>query len=349
MTDFLQHSPTGPVLIVGGYGTVGSALARMSAPAWPLLITGRNLSKGQALAEELGTTLRRWDLKDPEPFTAAPRAIVSTVNDPDDRVLRAAATAGIPYVDVTRWTSRMMKAATTAAHLDPSAPVVLSSGWMGGVVNLVAASLSEELGGADRVDVAIRYDVKDQAGVDSVDFMDRLGQDFEVRRDGTLTTVSPLSDAGWVDIGGHRTRVARLDTPEQITLPITLGIGEVTTRIGFSSRAATSALLAAKKMGLFRWGRGERWTGLRRSLLYSPGPGGSAMIRLDAQRAGERRSVIITDPAGQAHLTALGGYLALQQALDASTSAGVAFPESRRDLAGALATLAAHHVSVVPA
>lgn len=346
MADNLKYSPTGPILIVGGYGTVGGELARLCAPSWPLLLTGRNPSKGQELASEIGATVRQWDLNDTEPFSATVRAVVSTVNDPEDRVLRAAVGAGIPYVDVTRWTSRMMRAATLATLLQPSAPVLLSSGWMGGVVNVVAASLSHELGGAESVDVAIRYDVNDRAGADSVDFIDRLGQDYEVHRDGTLATVSPLSDAKWVDIGGRRTKVARLDTPEQLTLPITLGVGSVATRIGFSSNVSTTALLAARTLGFFRWGRGERWTGLRRSLLHSPGQGGSAIIRIDARGPGGARSAVVTDPAGQAHLTALGGYLGVLHVLSNNSTAGVMFPESRPDLANSLAVLESHNVSI---
>ncbi|ALV45163.1 saccharopine dehydrogenase [Arthrobacter alpinus] len=349
MTDLLNYSPTGPILIVGGYGTVGSALARLCAPSWPLLLTGRNPANGADLAAELGATLRRWDVNDPAPFSASARAVISTVNDPHDRVLGAAVRAGIPYVDVTRWTSRMTRAATAATLLRPSAPVLLSSGWMGGIVNIVAASLISELDGAQSIDIAIRYDVDDRAGADSVDFIDRLGQDYEVRRNGALAMVSPLSDARWVEIGGYRTKVARLDTPEQLTLPLTLGVESVTTRIGFSSNASTTALLAARKLGFFRWGRGERWTGLRRSLLYSPGQGGSAIIRIDAHGIEETRSVTITDPLGQAHLTALGGYLGLQQVLGARATAGVLFPESRDDLADALAQLQVHNVLVLAA
>ena len=346
MSDLLTHSPAGPVLIVGGYGTVGSTLARLCAPSWPLLLTGRNPAKGQDLATELGAAVRRWDLNAPEPFSAAPRAIVSTVNDTDDRVVRAAVRAGIPYVDVTRWTSRMLRAAATAGLLQPTAPVLLSSGWMGGIVNIVAASLSNDLGGARSMEIAIRYDVKDRAGVDSVDFMDRLGQDYEVRRAGASAMVRPLSDARWVNIGAHRTLVARLDTPEQLTLPLTLGVDSVTTRIGFSSNASTRALLAVKSVGLFRWGSGPRFTGLRRALLFSPGQGGTAMIRIDAEGPGGNRSVVITDPAGQAHLTALGGYLGLQQVLADDAMAGVTFPESRPDIPGALAELKTHNVTV---
>jgi alpha-L-fucosidase len=85
---------------------------------------------------------------------------------------------------------------------------------------VTAALVAERGGDATSVDIAIRYDVQDAAGVDSVDFIDRLGYDYEVRRSGGPATVAPLSDARWVDIAGSRTKVARLDTPEQFIPPL---------------------------------------------------------------------------------------------------------------------------------
>ncbi|WP_433413084.1 hypothetical protein ACQP1V_28150 [Microtetraspora malaysiensis] len=109
-------------------------------------------------------------------------------------MLRAAVDAGIPYVDITRWTGRLTRAVTVATLARPTAPVLLSSGWMGGVTNLVTAALVAERGGdATSVDIAIRYDMNDSAGVDSVDFMDRLGYDYEVRHGGKPETVAPLT------------------------------------------------------------------------------------------------------------------------------------------------------------
>ncbi|MGA8789784.1 MAG: saccharopine dehydrogenase [Paenarthrobacter sp.] len=346
MNDLLESDPTGPILIVGGYGTVGTALTRLVGTQWPLLLTGRNPDRGSHLAGG-SVTLRRWDLSCPEPFEAKVRAVISTVNDPDDRVLRAAVSAGIPYVDVTRWTSRVTRAATLAPLLRPTAPVLLSSGWMGGVINIVAAALAQDAGGSDQIDVAIRYDINDRAGVDSVDFMDRLGLDFEVRKGGKAAVVRPLSDTRWVDIAGHRTKVARLDTPEQFTLPLTLGAGSVATRIGFSSNTSTTALLAARSVGLFRWGSGERWSPLRRSLLYSPGAGGTAHIRVDVKGPEGTRTAVISDPQGQAHLTALGGLLGLRTVLAEGARPGVSFPESAPDPASRLAELESHGVTIL--
>ncbi len=348
MNDELEYDPAGPVLIVGGYGTVGAALTELAGREWPLLLTGRHPERGAALAQRHGATVRRWDVADPEPFAASVRAVVSAVNDPDDRVLRAAVGGGVPYVDVTRWTARLARAVTVATLAEPTAPVLFSSSWMGGVTSLVTAALVAERGGdATSVDIAIRYDVQDAAGVDSVDFIDRLGYDYEVRRSGGPATVAPLSDARWVDIAGSRTKVARLDTPEQFTLPLTLGVDTVTTRIGFSSNSATAALLAAKKVGLFRWGRGDRWTSVRRSLLYSPGDGGSAQIRIDVVGDAGVTSATIVDSRGQAHLTALGGFLGLRRVLAGDAVAGVTFPELHPRPESALRELAEHGVEVL--
>ncbi|MEV7729739.1 saccharopine dehydrogenase [Streptomyces sp. NPDC087917] len=333
--DQLVHDPHGPVLLVGGYGTVGAELVRAAAGRWPLLLAGRDPRKAADLIRDHAVEARRWDLADPAPFRAGSRAVVSVVNDPDDRVLRAALAGGVPYVDVTRWTARLHRAAALVSLGAPDAgapaPVLLSSGWMGGVVPLVAAALADRLGGADRVETAIRYDLADRSGVDSVEFMDRLGIDFEVREDGRTTSVTPLSGARTRNVGGHRTRVARIDTPEQFTLPLTLGARTVTTRIGFSSAAATSTLVGLGHIGFFRHARGERWRPVRRRLLHAPGEGGTAALDIEVEGPRGVLRATVTDPRGQAHLTAVGALLGLRRVLGADGAVarpGLVFPES---------------------
>ncbi len=328
--DALHLDPSGPVLITGGYGTVGTEIARMAAAEAPLLLTGRTPDRGRALADELGGEVRAWDLADPAPFRAGVRAVIGSVNDPDDRVLRAAMSGGVPYVDITRWTSRLQRAAALTALVRPDSPVLLSSAWMGGVSGLVAASLAAELGGAERVEIAVCWDTADRAGADSVEFMDRLGVDFEVVEGGARRLVSPLTDARTVAVGGTPVRVARIDTPEQYTLPLTLGTTTAATRIGFSSPATTRALLALRGTGFFRWAGGERWTPLRRAVLHSPGDGGTARMRVDVSHRGRTRTATVSDSRGQHHLTAVGALLGLRRVLGTDGSPaprGLVFPE----------------------
>ncbi|MBF6300273.1 saccharopine dehydrogenase [Nocardia amamiensis] len=349
MNDDLQFDAQGPVLLVGGYGTVGAEVARIAAASLPLLLTGRSVERGRDLAAETGAALRAWDLADPAPFRAGVRAVAGLVNDPDDRVLRAAIAGGVPFVDITRWTSRLQRAATVASMLGPTAPVLLSSAWMGGVTSLVAAHLADQVRGADTVEVAIRWDLRDRAGADSVEFMDRLGLDYEVVEGGQRRTVMPLSDVRRTRIGDRVTRVARIDTPEQFTLPLTVGATTAVTRIGFSSAASTSALLAVKRIGFFRWGRGDCFAATRRTLLYAPGDGGIAKLRVDVTHGGLTRTAVVTDPAGQAHLTAVGALLGIRRvlALDgAPASPGVSFPEQTPAPSEVPAMLANHGVLI---
>ncbi|MEU8778109.1 saccharopine dehydrogenase [Streptomyces sp. NPDC048606] len=349
LRDELRPDPSGPVLITGGYGTVGAEIARVLGADTPTLLTGRNPDRGAALAAEVGGEARAWDLTDPTPFRAGVRAVIGSVNDPDDRVLRAAATAGVPYVDITRWTGRLQRAVTVATLLRPAAPVLLSSAWMGGVTSLVAAASAAELGGAERVEIAVRWDMADRAGADSVEFMDRLGVSFEVVDGGSRRLAAPMTEARTVAVGGTPVRVARIDTPEQFTLPLTLGTTTAVTRIGFSSPAATRALLALRGTGFFRWAGGERWAPARRALLHSPGDGGTARLRVDVTHCGRTRTTTVTDPLGQHHLTAVGAVAGLHRVLgtDGSpASEGVVFPEQHPDPARALALLSAHGVDL---
>ncbi|MEH0639592.1 saccharopine dehydrogenase [Streptomyces bottropensis] len=349
MTDELRHDPSGPVLITGGYGTVGAEIARMVAADLPTLLTGRSHERGRALAAELGGEARAWDLSAPAPFHADVRAVISAVNDPEDRVLRGAVAGGVPYVDITRWTTRLQRAVTVAALLGPTAPVLLSSAWMGGVSSLTAASLAVGLGGAEHVDIAVRWDMADRAGADSVEFMDRLGIAFEVVDGGRRRLASPLTDARTLRIGDHAVRVARMDTPEQFTLPLTLGTTTAATRIGFSSLAATRALLALRSTGFFRWAGGERWAPARRALLHSPGEGGTARLRVEVSHEGRSIAATVSDPNGQGHLTAVGALLGLHRVLGtdgASPPQGVVFPEQHPDPSAAIRRMAAHGVTV---
>ncbi|MGX6601007.1 hypothetical protein ACWKSP_02545 [Micromonosporaceae bacterium Da 78-11] len=320
----LTSDHDGAVLLVGGYGVVGTELARLLHARHPdlgVLLAGRDPGRGRDLAAGTGAGLLTWDLTGPVP-DARVRLVVSLTNDLGDAALAAALAAGVPYVDITRWTSRLHAAHLRLTAEPPAAAAVLASGWMGGVVPRLVAHLAVA---GDRVDVAIRYDLRDSSGADSVEYLDRLGVEFTVPVDGGERLVTPLTDARTVDIGGDRVRVARIDTPEQVTLPARLGLSGCATRIGFSEPAATTTLLALRRIGFFRWARGEKWRGLRRRILHSSGAGGEARIRIDVAGVGGRVGALVVDPAGQAHLTAVGALMAIRQALAAGP--GVRFPE----------------------
>jgi hypothetical protein len=334
------HHARGPVVLVGGSGVVGRNLAPLLARerlADEIVVAGRDPARAQpvldaARIEGQSARFERIVLGERAPGLPVPASLViGLVNDPADALLAAAMAAGVPFVDVTRWTSRMAVTVARVANARPSSPVVLSSGWMGGLLARVAAHLVPLAGNGAVVDGAIRYALDDASGEDSVDYMDRLWLPFEVPEAQGSVVIEPFRDRRRVLVHGHPTSVARFDTPEQWTLPITLGIERAAVRLGFDSNIAGALLFALVRTGFFRLVRGDRFRSLRRSLLRSSGAqrrsGTAASFRVDVSGDSGARTMTVHSDSGQAALTAAGALLAARWALKMPATGGVLFPE----------------------
>lgn len=354
-------SPT--VLLVGGYGLVGSEVARLLRrrhPSMRLLLGGRSPERGQGFAGELGHAHAvRVDAAAVDPLRevlgrSRPDLVVTVVNDPGDRVLLSAVREAVGVVDITRWTARLHRAVVALVDEKLAAPVVLASGWMGGLASIVAADLHQRIGGADRVFLDILYGMADRSGPDSIAYMDRLAIPFEAMRDGAEVLVRPLTDGRVARFaGGTSATTWRLDTPEVSTLPASLGAGTVETRIAFDSTAATLALVAMQRTGILSLLQHPRLTRLRRALLHASGPGATALFSVEVQRQREARRTFVRDVQGQAHLTAVGALLSIERALGLGGSAPLAarvhFPEHFDDCAAALGEAASLGVEFLDA
>ncbi|MEL7069576.1 MAG: saccharopine dehydrogenase [Cyanobacteria bacterium J06581_3] len=314
------------ILIAGGYGIVGRQIAtliRQRHLDLPLVIGGRSLEKAEALASELGNAKGiRLDIEQPNPLQGKQfQAVVAVVNDPHDHLLRDAVKQGIPYLDVTRWPERFRASIAGLSGKTLNAPVLLSSGWMAGVASVVAAAAAQELQTTERIDISVLFSVKDKSGPNSVEYMDRLATPFESMVEGRLKQVFPYTDPRRVTFpGGYTTPVYRFDTPDQLTLPQTTGAKTVAARIAFDDAFSTSLLRFLARSGIWKLISGERFTSLRRSLLYNPGSGASHEIHIAVAGHDEYGlptviNAAVADPQGQTHLTALGALVQLERLL----------------------------------
>jgi saccharopine dehydrogenase-like NADP-dependent oxidoreductase len=335
------------VLVVGGYGVVGSqvaALVRRRHPDLRLVVAGRSAEKAARAAAGIGgATGAVVDVSRPHPLgDLRPLAVVSVVNDPGDHLLADAVSAGVPLLDVARWTDRVRGAAALLATRTPAAPVLLSSGWMAGIASTVAAGLAQQLSAVEEIDISVLYSLKDKAGPDSAEYMDRLATPFEVTIDGGTERVRPLGDSRRIVFpGGREAKVYRFDTPDQFTLPATTGARTVAARIAFDDAFTTSLLALLVRSGLWKLISGQRFTSLRRKLLYKPGPGACHEVVIDvvgSDDAGARvaRRATISDPLGQTHLTAAATVIQLERLLGldgASAPTGLVYPDTAPQLA----------------
>lgn len=100
------------VLIVGGYGTVGSQIAKILHDLHPeieWLVGGRSSGKPLPFSSTRVKALY-VDNTNADPLSDAPddlSMIINSVNDPDDSLLLTAVKRQIPLLDITRWTEKL--------------------------------------------------------------------------------------------------------------------------------------------------------------------------------------------------------------------------------------------------
>ncbi|MDR4999221.1 saccharopine dehydrogenase [Brevibacillus parabrevis] len=329
-------------LIVGGYGTVGSQIARILHEQnhdLQLLLGGRNPGKPLPFASPRVHSLF-VDNTAADPLIDAPKdlsLIINAVNDPDDRLLLASARRQIPLVDVTRWTERFSGAIDRLRSVDLRAPIVLASGWMGGTPALFGKMYADGLQEAS-VDIYALYSLHDKAGPDSTAYMNRMTIPFHVFEGSQTRTVLPMTEPRPVTFpNGFRAKCYRLDTPDHVTLVQDSSVRSANFRIAFDQTWSTSALVFLVRSGVWKL-LGQK---ARQSILYNPGTGAAHHVTVQIEGRDQhgvltRRQVEITDPQGQTHLTATGAAIQAQRILmegnNLATAGGIFFPEQLADL-----------------
>ncbi|MDQ2958382.1 MAG: saccharopine dehydrogenase, partial [Actinomycetota bacterium] len=249
-----------PLLIVGGYGLVGTHVARLLAARHPelsILLGGRHPEQGRALAASIGARAVAIDVGSPQPLasvTERPAAVLAVVSDPHDHLLVDAMRRGIPIADINRaGHAGILDVAVAAAREQPAAPVLLSGSWLAGLSALLAAAVVSELGQVERLDLTALSSSDDRVGPDSWGFSDRLAWPYYAMHDGRRQPAHPLTGLRHVQCADGVERPAVLvGTLEQTTLPLTLGVPTVQTRMALQSTASLYGLIGLKRSGALR-------------------------------------------------------------------------------------------------
>ncbi|PZR92516.1 MAG: saccharopine dehydrogenase [Stutzerimonas stutzeri] len=172
----------GPVLILGGYGSVGSRTGRALRqlhPDLPLVIAGRDNAKAKALAAELGRAtsapldLARGDLG--LPADLKPAVVLTAVRDLSLRTQNWAAAQGAAYVALSDGVFEVGPAIAGFIRRPSAPPVVLLGHSMGSVPALAALHAASDFERVDAIEVGLVFDPADPLGLASQKDMDRIG------------------------------------------------------------------------------------------------------------------------------------------------------------------------------
>jgi hypothetical protein len=311
------------ILIAGGYGVVGGAVARslreMALPV-DLVLAGRNPGAGAALAAELDATVVELDVARPALERVGPvDLIVAALQDPADALVAAAMTIGAAHVGVTRGPDSIAPTVAAVAHRRPARPIVIAGHWQAGALAWAAIDAARAFDRLDAVRMSALYDYADPIGpMTSGDAEGFFGRAL-VRSAGAWT---------WLDPQAAAVEVERPGVPPFSAMPMSvLDVASVA--------AATGAADVRFDLGV----------GASRGTLAGRAASHDLWVDLAGTASGAplRRRVGISAPQGQARLTAYCTAMLAARALgldgQPTPPAGLHFPETLIDAAEAVARL----------
>ncbi|MFD6110021.1 saccharopine dehydrogenase family protein [Streptomyces yangpuensis] len=328
----MQSKPN-RILVVGGYGAVGATVVSALDGWFPgrVVVAGRD----EARARRLGGV--RADVADPDAFrrTLAElgdiAAVVLCVEPPDTRVARVCLERGVHLVDIGA-TRRLLDGVADLHGLaaGSGATAVLSVGVAPGLTNLLARRAHEAVGGAEHIDLTVLLGAGERHGADAVR--------WTVEGLAEKPPGAPLRTS----LPGHGLRTAHpFPFSDQHTLPGTLGVKRVTTRLCLDSKPLTAALFGLRAAA--------RRPAVRRTLTAAFSRvhlgGDGFAVRADARR-GDLHAACAVTGREQSRVTALVASYVTRELLTGSVPPGVHHIEQLPSLAGLPETLAAHGLSV---
>lgn len=302
-TKFIMTSKSAPVLIIGGAGIVGAhavRILRQLHPSLPLAIGGRNLTRTQPLAAEVGNAtavivdLEREDLGLPAGSSFS--AIAIFLKDDRLNVMRYAQRHGVPFVCLSSSTFEIALEVAQFIHGPGRAPIYLASHWLAGATLMPALALAREFEHVDAVHLGVLLDEMDLGGPAAVVDYERIVGNTPatlVRKEGQFT---------WIKGEDVNARISSVDgVVQDATAYAPLDI----VSLGAATNAPNIRLdLAVGESASRR--RGEPFsTELQITVEGKLASGAHARARYQ-----------IVHPAGQAPLTGLGVALAIERLLD---------------------------------
>lgn len=158
------------ILIVGGYGMVGSNIARLIRKQYntiELILAGRNPQNGEQLAREL-THAETAYLNLDEGFDLSlygKADLIITAMEDHKNILREAAILNkIASIYITEVAEEISPTMFLGLHKTISAPIVLAGHWQAGIMVLVTKQLATRFSQITRIETAGLYDERDPVG-----------------------------------------------------------------------------------------------------------------------------------------------------------------------------------------
>lgn len=246
------------VMVIGGYGHVGQQICLQLSEVYPgqIVAAGRSYEKAETFSRQTKGKVRPYQLDVSNPsysdWMDKTKLVIMCLDQEDPSFAETVLRSGIDYIDISAKGMYMEQ----VAKLDQrsiSATALLSVGLAPGLTNLLAAKAASMLSSVNQIDIGIMLGLGDQHGKAAIEWtLDHVHTDYVITKHHQRKRVKSFTGGKRVDFGkklGNR-QAYQFPFSDQQTLPSTLRVPSVTTRLCFDSRAATRAFAFTRSLGM---------------------------------------------------------------------------------------------------
>ncbi|MCW9705726.1 saccharopine dehydrogenase family protein [Fodinibius salsisoli] len=249
------------ILIIGGYGSVGSVITRHLSEIYPgrVIVAGRNYNKAEQLSKELNhrAVPLRCDIADTGKYSELLKdvaLVIMCIDQENTDFVEHCFLEEINYIDITagyEFLSEVEK--LNGIAVENNAIGVLSVGLAPGITNLLAKHCKNQLEEAMQLDIHVLLGSGEKHGTAAYQWMlNNLNTEYSVKGIGEAHVVKSFSEPKKVyfnsEIGKRKTFLFNLS--DQHVLADNMDGVQVFTRVCFDSLIMTNLIAFAEMTGL---------------------------------------------------------------------------------------------------
>lgn len=247
---------TQTILVIGGYGKVGSTICRQLAALYPykVIAAGRNFKKADELAKAADYKIipKKFDVLNDtdDDILENVQLVIMCIDQENTDFLFKCISKGINYIDITAENTFFEKAANLHSIAElKQVTVLLSVGLAPGISNLLAKHTLNSLKGRTKVDLYILLGLGEKHGDAAYRWtFNNIHDSYNVSRNSNNTTIKSFSNPKRTNLEGSRMFYTFNFSDQYILSKITQA--EVLTRFAFESRFLTVATGVLRKYGI---------------------------------------------------------------------------------------------------
>ena len=253
------------ILIVGGYGAVGSSIAERLMKVYPhqIIIAGRIFSKAQAKAEEFQNKVipQQLDVNNLKDFSVLNEVelVIMCLDQQNTDFVEYCISKGISYIDISADYQNLQKIEKLHCLAEQNnSTVVLSVGLAPGITNLLAQYVVSQMQNVESIDIFVLLGLGEKHGDHAYRWtFDNVDSNYTLKIHDEEKTLKSFTQPLKTNLSGNR-NFYLFNFSDQHVLLNTLDVPKVQTRMAFDVEWFTELTAFLRKLRITRFFRNKK-------------------------------------------------------------------------------------------